>query len=195
MNAAGRVFAERGYSDTTSKEICELAGTNAAAVNYYFGNRDNLYQEVLIEAHKQLISMEDLTGIMQTPLPPEEKLTRLLTLLLRTGMSSSRLWGVRVCLREIVAPTSFASGMVSSAVVPKSRVIGQLVSDIIGYPPGSPQVQRALVFVILPCIALILVPDHLRIQALPASGMDSASFREEMLVYVLSGLQALKKKD
>ena len=36
LEAAGKVFAERGFAEATSKEICERAGTNGAAVNYYF---------------------------------------------------------------------------------------------------------------------------------------------------------------
>ena len=48
LEAAGRIFAERGYAETTSKEICELAGANSAAVNYYFGGKNNLYEEVLV---------------------------------------------------------------------------------------------------------------------------------------------------
>ena len=47
LDAAGKVFAERGFGEATSKEICERAGTNNAAVNYYFGGKEGLYEEVL----------------------------------------------------------------------------------------------------------------------------------------------------
>ena len=35
LEVAGEVFAEEGYGRATSKEICERAGMNAAAVNYH----------------------------------------------------------------------------------------------------------------------------------------------------------------
>lgn len=46
LHAACRIFAERGYRDTTVAEICDAAQANIAAVNYHFGNKDSLYQQV-----------------------------------------------------------------------------------------------------------------------------------------------------
>ena len=42
LETAGQVFAERGFADGTSKEICERAGTPMASVNYHFGSREGL---------------------------------------------------------------------------------------------------------------------------------------------------------
>ncbi len=47
LTAATRVFAERGFKETTVREICALAGANLAAVNYHFGSKDKLYNAVL----------------------------------------------------------------------------------------------------------------------------------------------------
>jgi hypothetical protein len=47
LAAAGRVFAEKGYHDATIAEICRLAGTNIAAVNYHFSDKETLYLEAL----------------------------------------------------------------------------------------------------------------------------------------------------
>jgi TetR/AcrR family transcriptional regulator, regulator of cefoperazone and chloramphenicol sensitivity len=47
IGAATRVFAERGFNDTTVREISALAGANLAAVNYHFGSKDKLYAAVL----------------------------------------------------------------------------------------------------------------------------------------------------
>ncbi|MBN2702618.1 MAG: CerR family C-terminal domain-containing protein [Pontiellaceae bacterium] len=45
LQAACRVFAEKGYRDATIAEICDAAEANIAAVNYYFGDKLNLYFE------------------------------------------------------------------------------------------------------------------------------------------------------
>lgn len=46
VEAASRIFAEKGFREATVAEICEAAGANIAAVNYHFGDKSNLYREV-----------------------------------------------------------------------------------------------------------------------------------------------------
>ena len=46
LAAACRIFAEKGFRDATVAEICEAAGANIAAVNYHFGDKERLYDEV-----------------------------------------------------------------------------------------------------------------------------------------------------
>jgi TetR/AcrR family transcriptional regulator, regulator of cefoperazone and chloramphenicol sensitivity len=47
LDAAGEVFAEFGYRAATVRQICEKAGANVAAVNYYFRDKEGLYLAVL----------------------------------------------------------------------------------------------------------------------------------------------------
>lgn len=193
LDAAGRVFANRGYSEATSKEICNLAKTNTAAVNYYFGGKDNLYKEVLIEAHKQLVDIEYIKKISLLKLPPEKKLSMLVSQLLKTCRPSTGLWGIKVCLRELTAPSPFLPGMIKDSVIPKSMFIKQLISEIIGYPPGSPQVQHAVAFVILPCLGLVLFPENFRLMVLPSTKITDKTMASEMIRYIIAGLESLKK--
>jgi AcrR family transcriptional regulator len=46
LDAAERVFAEKGFSAATVRDITALAGCNVAAVNYYFGGKESLYREM-----------------------------------------------------------------------------------------------------------------------------------------------------
>lgn len=45
--SAGEVFALHGFHRATIQTICEKAEANIAAVNYYFGSKENLYLETL----------------------------------------------------------------------------------------------------------------------------------------------------
>lgn len=48
LAAAERLFAEKGVASVSLREITSAAGANVAAVNYYFGSKENLVREVHI---------------------------------------------------------------------------------------------------------------------------------------------------
>lgn len=47
LDAAERLFAERGYAATTIKHIGTAAGVNSALLYYYFADKERLYHDVL----------------------------------------------------------------------------------------------------------------------------------------------------
>lgn len=46
LDEAEELFAQRGYHAVSIREITKAADSNLAAVNYHFGNKQNLYLEV-----------------------------------------------------------------------------------------------------------------------------------------------------
>jgi AcrR family transcriptional regulator len=46
LDAAERLFAENGFAATSVRDITAAAASNIAAVNYHFGGKHNLYNEV-----------------------------------------------------------------------------------------------------------------------------------------------------
>ena len=47
IDAAIKLFAEKGYEGTSVRDLATAAGVNVAAVSYHFGSKDTLYQETL----------------------------------------------------------------------------------------------------------------------------------------------------
>ena len=47
--AARKVFHQRGYAATRTRDIAEEAGVNHAMVNYYFRSKEKLFQMVMVE--------------------------------------------------------------------------------------------------------------------------------------------------
>ncbi|WP_315754162.1 MULTISPECIES: TetR/AcrR family transcriptional regulator [unclassified Bradyrhizobium] len=68
--AAERLYAERGFSDVTLRDIVAEANVNLAAVNYHFGSKDELIAELFVtrsialnrERLRELRAAEDAGG-------------------------------------------------------------------------------------------------------------------------------------
>jgi TetR/AcrR family transcriptional regulator len=64
VDAAERLFADRGFARTSIKDIGREAGLNSALLYYYFADKDELYREVLRRFVGRLVArtMRELTS-------------------------------------------------------------------------------------------------------------------------------------
>jgi AcrR family transcriptional regulator len=62
LNAAERLYAERGFGDVTLRDIVAEAGVNLAAVNYHFGSKDELIAELFV-SRSLATNRERLNGL------------------------------------------------------------------------------------------------------------------------------------
>lgn len=53
--AADKLFTQKGYAATRTRDIAEGAGTNLALLNYYFGSKEKLFKKVVQEKMKILL--------------------------------------------------------------------------------------------------------------------------------------------
>ncbi|MBC7779585.1 MAG: CerR family C-terminal domain-containing protein [Proteobacteria bacterium] len=49
LHAALRLFAEKGFERTSTREIAQAAGANVSAIGYYFGDKAGLYRIAFLE--------------------------------------------------------------------------------------------------------------------------------------------------
>jgi AcrR family transcriptional regulator len=56
LDAAERLFAEKGFAATSVRDITAAAASNVAAINYHFGGKHNLYHEVF---RRRMAAMRD----------------------------------------------------------------------------------------------------------------------------------------
>ena len=54
IEAAGPIFAEKGFRDATVREICDAAEVGLASVNYHFRDKQQLYVDVVEAAFDYL---------------------------------------------------------------------------------------------------------------------------------------------
>lgn len=67
--AASKIFAEKGFRDTTVAEISKRAKTNLAAINYHFGDKETLYREAWRHSFRESIKIYPPDGGLMKRLP------------------------------------------------------------------------------------------------------------------------------
>lgn len=171
LEAAGEVFAEKGFDRATGKEIAERAKSNSAAVNYYYGGIEGLYAEVLVEAHRRMVTYEKLLALAEAPGNASDKLRAFIALIVRTivGPASST-WALRVLSREILSPSSAFPILFEREILPKKRIVTALVGEILGLPDDHPAVARCLLNIMAPFALLLVGNRQILARFLPGLG-------------------------
>jgi AcrR family transcriptional regulator len=192
LETAGQLFAERGFAEGTTKEIAQRAGTPMASINYHFGSREGLYEAVLIEAHRQIVNLDELLAVTQAPdTTPQDKLRMVMGRVLAMSATRDAPWGYRVMVRELFSPSPMLPVLVEKAVRPKAMAMRGLMAQVLGLPAGHPAVQRGVAFVVMPAIMMLVAPREGLERVLPAVLQDPQALQEDLLRYVMAGLQAL----
>lgn len=73
IRAADKIFTQKGFAATRTRDIAEEAGTNLALLNYYFGSKEKLFRNVVREKLKMLLSAIDPIASDET-IPIDEKI-------------------------------------------------------------------------------------------------------------------------
>ena len=133
LEAACDVFAEKGYRRTKVADICRKAGANVASVNYYFGNKKNLYKMAWQHALEQFEEPAFADG---SPASSQIRLRRYIQTLIQsfTAGGDLRRFG-RLYLMEMVNPTGLIQDAWHDLIEPRRRRLHAIIRDIMG--PGA----------------------------------------------------------
>ena len=140
LNAAGPVFADKGFQGATVRDICEAAEVNIASVNYHFGDKQRLYIETVKRAH-QLRTMRTPLPLWPAGTPAELKLRDFIrTLLTRMVATDEAPWQHRLMMQEILNPTQACREMVEDYIRPEFGRLLSILDEIL--PADVPLVRR-----------------------------------------------------
>jgi TetR/AcrR family transcriptional regulator, regulator of cefoperazone and chloramphenicol sensitivity len=144
IEAAGYVFAERGYRAATIREISRRAGANVAAVNYTFGDKMGLYTEVLrhsVHAAKTAA----MNAALDSSLSPEEAIRSVIRARLMSLCQEKRPdWHFRLVMHEFTHPTPAMARVVDEGMRPIYERMRKAVGDMIGLPPDHETTRLSL---------------------------------------------------
>jgi AcrR family transcriptional regulator len=133
LNAAGEVFAERGFRNATVREICQRAGANVAAVNYHFRDKEGLYSEVLSQAMSDANRRYPFAGGLPPEAPPEQRLGAFVRNFLGLIFDNAEhAWLGRLIAKEMIEPTHALELVVAERIRPMATQLRGLLREIAG---------------------------------------------------------------
>ncbi len=140
LKAAGEIFAEHGFRQTTVRDICDKAGANVAAVNYHFGDKLGLYAAVV--RHWFALAWEKYPpdgGLLPDATPDQRLRVFIRSWLWRMMDNGAPAWYGRLIAREMADPTpSVTDAIIESHIRPHSQLLRGIVADLLG-PGASPK--------------------------------------------------------
>ena len=119
LEAASEEFARHGYAGARIRQIVDAAQMNLAAVNYYFGGKEGLYEATL-----RFLATRSAPFAERSDLMPERRLRRHVYALLErfVGVDRPSTLG-RILVHEAMHPTAGAgSALAETLVVEVDRV-------------------------------------------------------------------------
>ncbi|MGA7104920.1 MAG: CerR family C-terminal domain-containing protein, partial [Candidatus Deferrimicrobiaceae bacterium] len=153
LNAAGEVFAERGFRRATVREICRRAHVNIASVNYYFKGKEDLYADVLEFAYRQARQKYPESDPSAQAGTPQRRLSRFVRILLLRILDEGRpAWFGKLMAREFVEPTGALDRVIERAILPLHQSLGTLVREIVGDRPGDAEIRRHVFSILGQCL-------------------------------------------
>ncbi len=142
LEAAGREFADRGFAGARVRAICDRAGANLAAVNYHFGDKERLYEEAVLEAHR--CGSGEPPEVADDAAPAVALRLYIHHFLAHIVALRGSTWHQALMLREITAPTAATEALVRSSIRPSFERLAGIFRRIC--PDADDRRIHALVF-------------------------------------------------
>ena len=139
---ASHIFAEKGFAKASTREICEAAGLNPAAIHYHFGDKEGLYRAVLLGPIQGIAAQ--LAGFDDPGLTLVQSLHRLLAGFVGEdgAQPAAADEGVRLYLREMLEPTPVFAAAAAQHIGPVHEAIARLMARHIGLEQPDEDVHR-----------------------------------------------------
>lgn len=131
LEAAGQLFAERGFESTTIRDICQAAGANVAAVNYYFGDKERLYVEAVVRAHKWRLDQAQLPDWDEQTTAREKLADFIETFFKRVLGGPDDTWRTKIVMREIMNPTAACTEIANSNIRPQFEILQSILRQLL----------------------------------------------------------------
>ena len=143
LNAAARLFAERGFARVTVRDICEKARANVAAVNYHFGGKDGLYTAVMRMAMETMQGTTEAARAAGSNLPPAERIRAYIEVFAERLLGPHHeTWIHQLMMREMSDPTPSLTMVMDEVLKPRMAYLCCAIAELAGRSPDDERVMK-----------------------------------------------------
>jgi AcrR family transcriptional regulator len=191
LEAAGEIFADCGFRQTTVREICRRAGANLAAVNYHFGDKERLYMAVIKHYKEIAVQKYSQYDFVREHDPYDLQLTAFIKSFMYhlLGEGHESCFG-RLMSREYFEPTSALDVIIEEEFRPFFNRLNSIIRQLMGNKIGEGKVILCSMSVLGQClyfrnskpvISRLLRKDHYSVDEIKEIADHIACFSLEAL--------------
>ena len=153
LEAAGEIFADRGFRQTTVREICRRADVNLAAINYHFGDKERLYMAVIKHYKEITFQKYSQNDFVRDQDPYDVQLTAFIKYFMShiLGEGHVSCFG-RLMSREYIEPTSALDVIIEEEFRPFFNRLNAIVRQLLGKEIGEGKVILCSMSVLGQCL-------------------------------------------
>lgn len=198
--AAESIFGRKGFKAATVREICCTAGVNLAAVNYYFGDKTELYRVVVSGLVERTFKHYPADQGTTQDDPPEKRLKVFIRAVLLRLLAPGGLAGLqdqsRLLAREMADPSPALDSIIQASVRPQVALLVDILTRMLGPDVPRECVMRCAFSIIGQCFYYgLAAPIVTRLH--PADLTDPATIDDlcgHIAAFSLGGLENLRRQ-
>lgn len=196
--AAGVIFADKGFRDATTADICRQAKANIAAVNYHFGSKERLYIESWRHAFKQSLVAHPPDGRVLPTASAEERLRGQIKALLHRTMDSTNL-DFTIGYREMTTPTGLLAEVMRRSIDPLRLALQGVVRELLGVQATDLRVRLCETSIHAQCFSPLTLARHQhrctngKAAGPPPLAVDADVLAEHVFRFSLAGICAVRQ--
>lgn len=155
IDAAGSLFADRGFSGVTARAVAAQAEVALSAIPYHFGSMEALYKEVLLKACRLAPDAERLAKEALAAEPLEGVIVAA-RWAIADGLAAGSDWSIRLLMREEFDPSPAFTEVLESRFRPEWDWLCQIVARASGRDAESAAVKFGSVVLYTAAVSFVI---------------------------------------
>lgn len=199
LDAAGTLFAQKGFRNTKTADICRLARANIAAVNYHFRSKEELYVTAWRHAFERTVTVYPPDGGVAADAPAEERLRGHIEALVKKFLDPASL-DLDIASREMADPTGLLAEVMHRSIEPLRQMHLTIVRELLGPRATAQAVQLCEMSTHAQCFVALMherrrlaAPHDARHKGPPRLSVTGEVLAEHVVRFSLAGIRAVRE--